>query len=579
MKKNVCLTLALLFINAIICIAVTQANPILITGLRIPTGKTVPDRGGNAFIILEQYDNNCGGTSVEMVLHYYGIEASLEDVWREGRIHTVEWGTYPVEVRDALQGLGVPAAWLTGGQYNPDRFESLRSKIRESRPAILLLRFGDLAFHWVVCVGYESAANGYRYLTADPNGRFRWYTESDLDAAWSLRRNNVKGIGGTFKVRVIDAFISAEADPYTMIVPKKAPTQHFVNIHSVGYWSEMQGLYISGRYIPIFGGVEHWERTLRFENPFDLHRVAEIDLLTSTGVAEVDGSEKVGDRSVRIWGRIEDGVGLRGRMWVIVRTYSQPDEGSLTKVEGSLTKGIVPKIPPGMVLIPAGLFQPSKSTGGSHHLDAFYIDKYEVTNAQYKRFIDANPQWQKGRIPRKYHDGSYLYLWKGNNYPEGKANHPVVFVSWYAAMTYAEWAGKRLPTSGEWLKAAQGGLSGARYATKTGNTISPKFANYGRNVGGTTEVGSYPTNGYNLHDMTGNVSEWVLDKYKAGVWLRLHPDPKDDYTSSNRRSTYGGGWSGKGHYITVFPPIGYSGDEPTLTYASVGFRCVKRVED
>ena len=90
-------------------------------------------------------------------------------------------------------------------------------------------------------------------------------------------------------------------------------------------------------------------------------------------------------------------------------------------------------VPEGMVLIPAGAFQMGSdgSDARSHetpvhtvHIDAFYMDKYEVTNAQYKAFVDVNPGWGKDRIPSQYHDGNYLKHWNGNNYPYGKGNHP-----------------------------------------------------------------------------------------------------------------------------------------------------------
>ena len=92
----------------------------------------------------------------------------------------------------------------------------------------------------------------------------------------------------------------------------------------------------------------------------------------------------------------------------------------------------------------------------------FYIDKYPVTNAQYKRFLDANPQWRKDYIDREYANDNYLKHWNENNYPNGERYHPVVYVSWYAAMAYAKWVGKRLPTEIEWKKAARGGLKGMK---------------------------------------------------------------------------------------------------------------------
>ncbi len=182
---------------------------------------------------------------------------------------------------------------------------------------------------------------------------------------------------------------------------------------------------------------------------------------------------------------------------------------------------------PDMILIPAGEFQmgcgdrdaPSNEKPiHTVYLDDFYIDKYPVTNIQYKRFVDANPRWHKDSVPRKYHNGGYLKHWNGNNYPSGKANHPVVHVSWYAAVAYAQWVGKRLPTEAEWEKAARGGLVSQIYPW--GNSIDSSNANYSRNVRQTTPVGDYPANNYGLYDMAGNVWEWCLDIYNEDFYVK-----------------------------------------------------------
>ena len=247
------------------------------------------------------------------------------------------------------------------------------------------------------------------------------------------------------------------------------------------------------------------------------------------------------------------------------------------------------EIPAGMVLIPAGEFQMGSNDGDAEnfekpvhtvYIDAFYMDQYEVTNAQYKAFVDANPEWQKNRVPEKYHMHYYLHDWNGNNYPIGKGNHPVTRVGWYGAMAYARWAGKRLPTEAEWEKAARGGLYGKKYPW--GDSLSSNKANYGDTIGDTTPVGTYDMNGYGLYDMAGNAKEWCLDKYDEDFYLTSsHRNPIADantvtYIINNfanvktSRVVRGGRWDLTARFIRV---ARRTGNSPSDSFSDIGFRC------
>lgn len=238
-----------------------------------------------------------------------------------------------------------------------------------------------------------------------------------------------------------------------------------------------------------------------------------------------------------------------------------------------------------MVLIPEGRFQMGSKNGAfdekpvhTVHVDAFYIDKYEVTNAQYKKFVDVNPQWRKNSIPRAYHNGSYLSDWNQNEYPIGKGEHPVTYVSWYAAMAYAQWAGKRLPTEAEWEKAARGKGVGQRYPW--GNSIDSDKANYGTHR--TTRVGTYPAN-HGLYDMAGNVTEWCLDAYQGGFYKSSHrrnplaggtlTEVVTHFTNQKgSRVLRGGSWGSDAQTVRV---ADRRRSTPTYASAYAGFRCVK----
>ena len=215
------------------------------------------------------------------------------------------------------------------------------------------------------------------------------------------------------------------------------------------------------------------------------------------------------------------------------------------------------------------------------------MDKYEVTNAQFKAFVDANPAWQKGNIEGRFIEkvGSYLDHWSGNDYPAGKADHPVVQVSWFAAMAYAKWAGKRLPTEAEWEYAARGGLAGKKYPWGDAEP-TPADANYDSND--TTPVGRYAANGYGLYDMAGNVWEECLDLYDADFYAASDNSRNpiageriswlvNNFKSiprSSIRMSRGGAWPNDARALRV---AARASSPPTFANDHSGFRCVKDI--
>lgn len=282
-------------------------------------------------------------------------------------------------------------------------------------------------------------------------------------------------------------------------------------------------------------------------------------------------------------------------------TRSLRVEKITTPLPAEKTPPAAEEIPPpeGMVLIPEGEFQIGSNDVEADddeqpmrtvYVDAFYMDAREVTNAQFKEFVLENPRWQKWRIDGKFHNGRYLWDWDGNNYPKGTDKHPVIHVSWYAAMAYSKWVGKRLPTEAEWERAARGGLVDQKYPH--GNTLTPRDANYGNNVKDTTAVGRYLANGYGLYDMAGNVSEWCLDTYNGQFYFTFPQEDVahnplsgantiqwivDNFTNVNTevsRVQRGGHWFGPARLVRV---ADRRASKPPSAFAVIGFRCVRSV--
>ena len=181
-----------------------------------------------------------------------------------------------------------------------------------------------------------------------------------------------------------------------------------------------------------------------------------------------------------------------------------------------------------MVFVPAGAFWMGSNEGDADegpvhqvYLEAFWIDRYEVTNAQYAEFLNAT-QGDQGRCgghicadTKVENPDSHLLYQEGRYVAErGYDAHPVIEVSWYGAKAYCEHYGKRLPSEAEWEKAARG-TEGAAYPW--GKEYDPHKLNSDYRVGDTTPVGSYPDGAspYGACDMAGNVWEWVAEWYDA----------------------------------------------------------------
>jgi formylglycine-generating enzyme len=296
----------------------------------------------------------------------------------------------------------------------------------------------------------------------------------------------------------------------------------------------------------------------------------------------------------------------------------------------------------GMIWLPGGTFR----MGSDKHyaeeapahcvsVDAFWIDRTPVTNREFRKFVNAtgyvtfaeitpDPKDYPGALPHMLRAGSLVFNppknpvdlenwlqwwtfkfganWKRPYGPRssiaGLNDHPVVHVAYRDAVAYAKWAGKDLPTEAEWEFAARGGLNRKKYSW--GDELKPDgkwMANIWQGefplentkedgFEGLAPVGSFPPNGYGLHDMAGNAWEWCADWYQPRYYRDSPernpqgPDSGDDPFEPGvpKRVQRGGSFLCAENYCTRYIVGSRGKGEVTSAQNHCGFRCVQDVK-
>jgi sulfatase modifying factor 1 len=349
-------------------------------------------------------------------------------------------------------------------------------------------------------------------------------------------------------------------------------------------------------------------------------------------------------------GRVRDKAGrltvpvLLAALSVLAGAGSVPPAAA--KAGGEAAKAPPAPAPAGMVWIPGGEFsmgsdsklaRPDERPVHRVRVDPFWMDATEVTNAQFRRFVEATGYVTTAEKPPRREDimaqlppgspppppeslkpgalvfaspAGHEYWWKwvpgadwrhpegpGSSI-EGKDDYPVVQVSWIDAEAYARWAGKRLPTEAEWEFAARGGLRGKTYAWGNADPYQGKpRANIWQGVfpqrdqatdgyRGASPVRSFPPNGYGLYDMAGNAWEWVLDWYRPDTYARqtgekvaVNPQgPADSHDPEEpyipKRVQRGGSFLCHSDYCASYRPSARMKASPDTGLMHTGFRCV-----
>ena len=268
------------------------------------------------------------------------------------------------------------------------------------------------------------------------------------------------------------------------------------------------------------------------------------------------------------------------------------------------------------------------------HVDGFFISETEVTNAQFKKFVDATgyktiaerkPTWDElkqslppgttpipdsilvpgslvfYRPPAPVMLDDYSQWWvfidgADWQHPEGhqsdlkgRWDHPVIHIAYEDALAYCKWEGSRLPTEAEWEFASRGGTQKDTQGKFVANTFQGSFPVYDLKEDGfasTAPVKNYPPNEFGLYDMIGNVWEWTSDLYDVNYYKTLKEktvnprgpsrsfDPNEPYAM--KRVTKGGSFLCATDYCSNYRPSARQGSSIDTGSSNIGFRTVKK---
>ena len=227
--------------------------------------------------------------------------------------------------------------------------------------------------------------------------------------------------------------------------------------------------------------------------------------------------------------------------------------------------------------IPAGTIEsvlPASKEFKQVNVKAFHLDRTPVTNAQFARFLGANPQWRRDRVARLFADEQYLQHWQTATTPSTTdASKPVVHVSWFAASAYCESRGQRLSSWHEWEYAAAASASqrDARSDAAWRQQILNWYSQSGR--GELANVGQTPANLYGVRDLHGLVWEWI-DDLPA---MLVANDSREQGDPNDMRFCGAGAASmeQKENYAMLMRIAMLSSMKASYTSATMGFRCAR----